>query len=504
MTITVIVDDSDPAIEYSGPWTTLQPSSLNLNGIAHSIGNTLHGTNDTTVQLGAVPSFLYNFSGSSVSVFLLVVPDVVNGLSLPYPWDCIVDGNVTVPLALQHIEEPATIKICDASDLQDGPHQLDFSFSRGISDSIGYLDYIAYTPTASTTPRIYGYTEISFDDPMIRYSSVLTEGTFTPDKTFGISIFVPNTTAQLNFTGSSLTWIGFLGPGSNATATYSIDEQPPIEFELPTSVQLTALNNATLLLEPGQIYFETPSLDPEEHQFTIWYNGGLSTEQNVPLYIQSIVIGNGTVPASITNGTVSASGTTVTTASTALPSTPTTPVTSQTKSFLVRTRPIIAGTLSGVALMFIIISAFICHRRRRRHKLRHPLTLASQPFISHPNTLLARLLTSPGVSAQEIKGRRRLIPQAREASRIPPSKLTAHHESTEAPVPPRPEPEPASVSAPEVNDTVEANDADTPAPVGPVEIIGIQEEDSGLRMVENVGAEGERFIHVLPPVYSAV
>lgn len=56
MTIMVIVDDDDPAIEYHGPWPTLQPSSLNLGGINQSIGNTLHSLNTSS-------TFSYVFSG---------------------------------------------------------------------------------------------------------------------------------------------------------------------------------------------------------------------------------------------------------------------------------------------------------------------------------------------------------------------------------------------------------------------------------------------------------
>ncbi len=63
---------------------------------------------------------------------------------------------------------------------------------------------------------------------------------------------------------------------------------------------------------------------------------------------------------------------------------------------------------------------------------------------------------------------------------LPPSKLTVIRESTQAPVPLRPETESQRALG---TATAEAHE-NTP-PIGPAEIIGIQEEDSGLRMLNN-------------------
>ncbi len=60
MTITVIVDDSDPEIAYGGFWTKTQPSALSFSGIEQSVANTLHvasGGQDES-------SMSYNFSGN--------------------------------------------------------------------------------------------------------------------------------------------------------------------------------------------------------------------------------------------------------------------------------------------------------------------------------------------------------------------------------------------------------------------------------------------------------
>lgn len=55
MTITVIVDDSDPSIEYTGSWFTDLPN----DALSESLGNTLH--NATGAGWGS--QFTYHFNG---------------------------------------------------------------------------------------------------------------------------------------------------------------------------------------------------------------------------------------------------------------------------------------------------------------------------------------------------------------------------------------------------------------------------------------------------------
>ena len=62
MTITVIVDDNDPAIAYSGAWTALHPSDLGIKGINQSVGNSLHNTSIGDISQESF--FSLNFSGN--------------------------------------------------------------------------------------------------------------------------------------------------------------------------------------------------------------------------------------------------------------------------------------------------------------------------------------------------------------------------------------------------------------------------------------------------------
>ena len=63
MTFTVIVNDSDPGILYSGPWTKVNPKTLDSNefGITTTLGNTLH--NSSIPEADDMAIFTYNFTG---------------------------------------------------------------------------------------------------------------------------------------------------------------------------------------------------------------------------------------------------------------------------------------------------------------------------------------------------------------------------------------------------------------------------------------------------------
>ena len=273
--------------------------------------------------------------------------------------------------------------------------------------------------------------------------------------------------------GSSVTWIGFLAPGSNAVATYTIDSQPHIQFALP---QYTT--NKSMDTQPGRVLFETTQLDTTaQHFMSLKYSAattnGNSTWQ--PMSVQSIIIANGTIPASITNTTAM-------------------PQASAPKG------AIIAGALSGAfTLIFIIALAIILHKRQSQKQKKHPYVV--QAFSSQPSPLLARLVTFPSVMEDDVEGRGRLLPVPVPPGVIPPSKLMARSTDTSTQAPNEQDPVQRET---EDAQTEEAIDSIRDPPVRVTRTRNIQEEDSGLRLVEQ-GADGEEeIIRVLPPVYTAI
>ena len=124
---------------------------------------------------------------------------------------------------------------------------------------------------------------------------------------------------------------------------------------------------------------------------------------------------------------------------------------------------------------------------------KHPHVV--QAFSSQPSPLLARLIrTFPSVMTVDIKGRRRLPPVPVPPGVIPPSKTSTQAPDKQDPVQPPTE----NAQAKEVVDNVRD------PPVRVTRTRDIQEEDSGLRLVEQ-GADGEEeIIRVLPPVYTEI
>ena len=60
----VAIDDTDPSIQYSGPWFEVNNTQINTGLMGPPFQNTLHGVNVTA-------SFSFNFSGMSrFSLFL--------------------------------------------------------------------------------------------------------------------------------------------------------------------------------------------------------------------------------------------------------------------------------------------------------------------------------------------------------------------------------------------------------------------------------------------------
>ena len=61
----VLVDDTDPDIQYTGPWSTAQNTQLNAGTNGPPYQNTLHVSNVNNA------SFSYSFSGTSRVISLL-------------------------------------------------------------------------------------------------------------------------------------------------------------------------------------------------------------------------------------------------------------------------------------------------------------------------------------------------------------------------------------------------------------------------------------------------
>lgn len=188
MSITVVVDDTDPAIVYHGPWTTVGSGSSFLN---QSIGQSLHNSSgDSTVGgVQDISQFLYSFTGkvewkivvrvfdilslymigTSIGLFALMTPELVQGAKPPYVWSCSIIGAATnmTPVVLSSLSGPTLLKICFQDGLEENEYEFEFSTSVGGI----FIDHLEYLPPPSPAAMTYSYIGVNANDPGIQYTN---------------------------------------------------------------------------------------------------------------------------------------------------------------------------------------------------------------------------------------------------------------------------------------------------------------------------------------------
>ena len=176
----VLVDDTNPNIQYSGPWFTAQNTQLNTGNFGPPFQNTLHG-------VGADASFSYSFSGmprwllcfwtpiftlwrfSGSSIYVLGTSITTNSSGSQDPtWECFIDNNsIGWNTVVQSAENNWVL--CQDTQLQDGPHVLTVKATVSNQQTF-WFDEIEYLPSSSV-PLDQAMMRISAGDPILQYSS---------------------------------------------------------------------------------------------------------------------------------------------------------------------------------------------------------------------------------------------------------------------------------------------------------------------------------------------
>jgi hypothetical protein len=169
--------------------------------------------------------------------------------------------------------------------------------------------------------------------------------------------------------GVSLSWYGFIPvelPKGSSPATYSIDEQTPVNFllkGLPASTTTTVYN---------QKFFETAQLTEGPHTLKAVFEGNNST----PLTLDYLIVQNGTL--SSTSASVSSHATS---------STPGSGV-SGTSATLRSPTPvgaIVGGVIGGLALIVFVIFGFLFFRRLHKGAAHRKVSISTpEPFDYTP------------------------------------------------------------------------------------------------------------------------
>ncbi|KAF8801623.1 hypothetical protein BYT27DRAFT_7245077 [Phlegmacium glaucopus] len=361
----VIVDDVDSRIQYNGPsWFPDQGSMDSQGHFGAPFQSTLHGTQ-------ANASLSFTFHGTQVRVIGTNIIRNNSGVLDP-TWQCFID-NISIDVATLRFENPENQRVfCNHDSLLDGPHII--TVNATVQNQTFWFDNIQYVPSASV-PLDQEIILVDNLDPQLQYG----QGQWEP-----LSDVVPNlnmtlvsgSTFNFSFIGVSISWYGFLPNGVHgitlaaSRATYSIDRQTPINFQLPS-----ANRDTDFLFQ--QKWFETAQLPAGPHILNVVYHGNNSS----PLTIEYLTIQNGTLPS-----TTTLLSTTTSVSPHATPSTTGSSVsgTSTQRKGSTPVGAIVGGVVGGLALIVFIIFGFLVLRRRQK-RAAEAIVISStpQPF-DHP------------------------------------------------------------------------------------------------------------------------
>ncbi|KAF8166381.1 hypothetical protein BJ912DRAFT_863161 [Pholiota molesta] len=363
----VMVDDTDPSIEYAGDWFA-DTGNLDSSGDwGPPYLSTVHGTRTQG-------SFSYDFSGSALTLTgAIQVPR--SSSSANTTWECLVDGiSITG-------ENPASVnnrvRICAGSGLADGPHTLQVN-AQGSSAQMFWFDHLQYQPSASVSladAAIY----IDRTDPIFDFGTGWVPG-FTTDQA--------GATLDFEFNGVSFTWYGFYEarfPFAVSTASYAIDGAAPVNFTLNgVTAQQTSV-------QYSQVFFTTDTLSPGDHKVVVTYNGNADTTS---LSLQVVIVQNGTITsAGGTIGATSGGRTTPTPGSITANGSASHGQSSGTARS--DTGAIVGGVVGGVAFLLLAALLFFWMSRHTR-----PTTVAT-PFRSPPSSTQSPRAAQKGNELQQ-------------------------------------------------------------------------------------------------------
>ncbi|KAJ2930042.1 hypothetical protein H1R20_g7068, partial [Candolleomyces eurysporus] len=275
----VVVDDTDAAIVYEGPWTATDGAKYaNSGNFGKPYNNTLHGIN-------ATGSLSFSFQGSSAR--LIGTLDIKNSSGVLDPtWQCFVDQTSAGTKPPKNPSTQNNWLLCDWTDLSDGQHVVTVNIS---SNGQGFwFDQIYYKPSSDV--KLEGSTVfVGGNDPAVSLDSA-----WKPLEEIGYMTQTAGATAKFKFTGSRVTWVGMIPkelPGASTSATYSVDNQPPVRFTLPG---LSSSQNSSQF---NHVFFQTDHTAPKSHELVVKYEGDTST---TPLVLGSLLV-DGFSPKGSTN-----------------------------------------------------------------------------------------------------------------------------------------------------------------------------------------------------------
>ncbi|KAJ3866777.1 hypothetical protein EV359DRAFT_79251 [Lentinula novae-zelandiae] len=356
-TVWFMVDDTDPRLTYSGSWTAVNNTGSFTNEPGSDFdeesrtgsvyNNTLHyTTGNVTIS--------FRFNGSSYLGVYGTQDGIFSNGQLPFI-SCTLDGVPTwsfddaYPTGLANSNMLACRADSRIGGSSPGEHELLINVTN-YPNSDWYFDYITYE--SLNNPAFNGEVLQAGNAELIdasNYSMITFDAGWTDTRNGTTATNIPGSKAILKFNGTSLSLYGDTSGNVSNTASYQVDNEEPVVFQLPAvPPDLTSLAK--------QLLFTTSNLSVGEHTVSVAFNGSQSA---MPLDIAYFYA------TSLTNAQQ---------ASLISPSPRPNLVQSATSPL---SHGVIAGVIIGsiVAALLLIGAAALIFKRRRRN-----MQLAGMPF----------------------------------------------------------------------------------------------------------------------------
>ncbi|KAF9561078.1 hypothetical protein CPC08DRAFT_707651 [Agrocybe pediades] len=388
----IVVDDTNPDIQYVGPWF------LDTTGSQDTDGNfgvpyleTLHGTTSSA-------SFSYSFTGTYVNV--LGTNNIRNDSGILDPqWTCFID-NISIGASSPFPFPENNWLLCSHDHLSEGTYVITVNATVAKQQTF-WFDQITYLPLTNV-PLNDKVILVNQSDPSLQF-----------DSDWRALDGLRKVTTQLNsvfrfeFVGVSLSWYGVIPdnyPRSASRGSYSIDGGPPIVFPL------NGLPSENAVTQFYQEFFQTPSYPAGSHEIVVTY---LGDSQSTPLTLEYLLVQNGTLDTTPTTTSALSSSTSPTfhgVGSSTIPSSASTVVglapsnSTASNTLTAKIGIIVGGVIGGLVLLAVVIILYLWYRRimRLEHQVQEA-NITAQPFPYAPTS-------TSGQSVQFITG----IPQVAE------------------------------------------------------------------------------------------
>ncbi|KAJ7445165.1 hypothetical protein B0H11DRAFT_1746937 [Mycena galericulata] len=358
----IVVDDSDPSIEYPDDWFNV------ANITKFNVGNFGAIYNSTTHGVTSDSSLSFPFNGTAMKVYGTIMLSVDAATNATDPtWACLIDGTKIGSGQDPTFPYPENNWVlCEQDEIAAGAHVLTIQVqSKG---QTFYLDKLTYVPTPEAVPSATPTVAYHYDDPTITYSAG-----WTADPDGGTMTQVRNANVSLAFYGTSVSLFGNVPAQTahNASfATYTLDGGLPVNFTLAG------------LRADGPTYYDvlilqTPVLPNGPHTLVITHGGDNST---TPLPVDQFFVANTTLAAS-------PSASESPPAHTASPSS-----TFATEKSSPPIGAIVGGTIAGLVLLAgLVLGAVLWRRARARRRVGQGMQPPVAPYaVLTPQVVLPK------------------------------------------------------------------------------------------------------------------